>query len=196
MSELLPTDEQSRPNDRYRKVETPPGLLPCRFCGSPSELWQRWEVGDIWYSFGACTNLEDVDGEPCHFHQPDSVAFYKPRKVEAVRYWNLIMAARPHEADVAARHERELDEAMKERDYAQDVLQDVHIVLGGDGEWKGKLPPQEPPDSGDLHLDVPALARERMAELAAWHESCTGRHGSQSHCVEPATLTALDRSQS
>lgn len=80
-------------------------------------------------------------------------------------------------------HERELEEVMKERDHAQDVLQDVHIVLGGDGEWKGRLPPQEPPDSGDLHLDVPALARERMAELACWHEQCTGKHGSQMPCV-------------
>lgn len=85
--------------------------------------------------------------------------------------------------ETSAAHERELEEVMKERDYAQDVLQDVHIVLGGDGEWKGRLPPQEPPDSGDLHLDVPALARERMAELACWHEQCTGKHGSQMPCV-------------
>jgi len=57
------------------------------------------------------------------------------------------------------------EKALEERDYAQDKLQETHIALGGDGEWSGRMPPQEPPDSGDLHLDVPALAAERMAEL-------------------------------
>jgi hypothetical protein len=85
---------RSQPNDRDRKVEGDHGLLPCRFCGCPAELWQRWEVGDIWYSYGACTNLEDVDGEPCTFHLPDDVGFYKPRKVEAIRHWNLMMGPR------------------------------------------------------------------------------------------------------
>jgi len=57
------------------------------------------------------------------------------------------------------------DELLGERDRAQDALQDTHIALGGDGEWVGRSPPQPAPDSGDLHLDVPELARERMGEL-------------------------------
>jgi hypothetical protein len=67
--------------------------------------------------------------------------------------------------------EDDLAEALKERDWAQDCLQRTHIALGGDGEWTGKLPPQEPPDSGDLHYDVPALAAERMAEIEQLREA-------------------------
>lgn len=73
-------------------------------------------------------------------------------------------------ADHLAEVERAELQLMEERDRAQDALQDTHIALGGDGEWVGRLPPQEPPDSGDLHLDVPALARKRMTELALMHE--------------------------
>jgi hypothetical protein len=92
---------QGRPADRFRKVTSEAAwrLLPCRFCGHPAELWQRWEKDDIWFSFGCCTNLEDVDGEPCTFHLPDSVAFYKPRKVDAFHYWNLMMGPREAVSD-------------------------------------------------------------------------------------------------
>lgn len=94
--EAPPSNEQSQPADRFRKVRSnvPWNLLPCRFCGSPAELWQRWERDDIWCSFGACTNLEDVDGEACLFHLPDSPHFYRDRKMDAVRYWNLMMGSR------------------------------------------------------------------------------------------------------
>lgn len=90
------TEQQGQPADRYRKVEGEWGsrLLPCRFCGHAAELWQRWERDDIWCSFGCCTNLEDVDGEPCTFHLPDSVHFYRDRKTDAIWYWNLMMGAR------------------------------------------------------------------------------------------------------
>jgi hypothetical protein len=94
----LSSEEQAPPPpDRFRKVEKclPSWLLlPCRLCGSPAELWQRWRRADVWDSFGACTNLEDVDGEACLFHLPDSPHFYKERKIEAVTYWNLMMGPR------------------------------------------------------------------------------------------------------
>lgn len=82
--------------ERFRKVESNTSwrLVPCRLCGSPAELWQRWRRDDVWDSFGACTNLEDVDGEPCLFHLPDSPHFYRDRKTDAVRYWNLMMGSR------------------------------------------------------------------------------------------------------
>lgn len=51
-------------------------------------------------------------------------------------------------------------EAIKERDWAQDCLRHAHLALGGDGEWTAKIPSEAPPESGDLHLDVPALAKE------------------------------------
>lgn len=60
---------------------------------------------------------------------------------------------------------KDCEQLIDERDRAQDALQDTHSALGGDGEWVGRLPPQSAPDSGDLHLDVPELARERMAEM-------------------------------
>lgn len=80
--------------DPFRKAEGTWVLLPCRLCGAPAELWQRWQYDDVWHSFGACSNMEDVDGEPCHFHLPDSEHFYRPRKVDAACYWDLIMGHR------------------------------------------------------------------------------------------------------
>ena len=82
--------------DRYRKIQADPAaclLLPCKLCGSPAELWQRWYETDIWHSFVTCTNLEDVDGEGCIFHFPPE-PYYKERKIEAVDYWNLMMGPR------------------------------------------------------------------------------------------------------
>jgi len=84
------------PNDKFRKVEKHHFiLLPCKLCGAPAELWQRWRWEDIWDSFGCCTNLEDVDGEACLFHLPDDMHFYRERKVDAVKHWNLLMGPRP-----------------------------------------------------------------------------------------------------
>jgi hypothetical protein len=88
------TQQEGQPSDRYRKIDGVQSLVPCRFCGHPAELWQRWQEADIWYAFGACTNLEDVDGQPCTFHLPDSQDFYHPRKADAIRYWNLMMGPR------------------------------------------------------------------------------------------------------
>lgn len=85
----------TQPIDRFRKVEHHTfTLLPCRLCGAPAELWQRSAYDDVWVSFGCCTNLEDVDGEACLFHLPDSEFFYRPRKKDAIEYWNLIMGPR------------------------------------------------------------------------------------------------------
>lgn len=53
--------------------------------------------------------------------------------------------------------------AMDERDAAQDALADTHIALGGDGKWVARMPQPNPPDSGDLVLDVPVLASEVLA---------------------------------
>lgn len=61
--------------------------------------------------------------------------------------------------------DRSEDQLIGERDRAQDALQETHIALGGDGEWVGRSPPQPAPDSGDLVIDVPELARERFAEI-------------------------------
>ena len=61
------------------------------------------------------------------------------------------------------REESDCLEVIQERDWAQDCLQKAHIALGGDGEWTCKMPSPEPPDSGDLHYDVPALAEEVRA---------------------------------
>ncbi len=80
--------------DRFRQAERQLDLAPCRLCGSAAELWQHWLRDDVWESFGACTNLEDVDGEPCHFHLPDSPHFYRERRTDAAKYWNLIMGPR------------------------------------------------------------------------------------------------------
>ena len=126
----LPRDRRSQvneplrasPKDRFRKAEGQ-GLwilVPCRLCGAPAELWQRWSHDDVWDSFGACTNLEDVDGEACVFHLPDSVHFYRQRKFDAVRYWNLIMGPRSALAEEGSGIEPpSLAELREEADYVE-----------------------------------------------------------------------------
>ena len=57
-----------------------------------------------------------------------------------------------------------LEQVMDERDSCEFAIQAAHVELGGDGEWAGKLPPQNPPNSGDLRLDVVALAMALKAE--------------------------------
>ncbi len=67
----------------------------------------------------------------------------------------------------------ECDQLIAERDRAQDALQATHIAMGGDGEWIARMPPVPPPHSGDLHLDVPALAEaqaNRIADLQQFHD--------------------------
>lgn len=66
-------------------------------------------------------------------------------------------------AGVAAERERadkELEDVMLERDRWEIALSEAHLALGGDGEWVAHLPPQYPPESGDLSQDVPELARQ------------------------------------
>ena len=53
-------------------------------------------------------------------------------------------------------HELDIDQ----RDLAQDALEEAYYALGGDREdaWICRVPEPAPPDSGDLHKDVPVLA--------------------------------------
>src|SRR5689334_606106 len=56
--------------------------------------------------------------------------------------------------------ERSEDDLVGKRDALEDALAETHVALGGDGEWICRIPPQLPPDSGDLKRDVPELARQ------------------------------------
>lgn len=79
--------------------------------------------------------------------------------------------------------ERDCLDVMRERDWAQNCLQQTHIALGGDGEWCGKMPAEMPPDSGDLHYDVPALAREVIADRDRLAARCEGLEKMLRDCV-------------
>jgi hypothetical protein len=76
----------------------------------------------------------------------------------------MAQALRDQEAEIA-RLDASESQLIDERDRAQDALQLAHIELGGDGEWTCKMgaAADYPPDSGDLHDDVPALASEVRA---------------------------------
>jgi hypothetical protein len=54
-----------------------------------------------------------------------------------------------------------------QRDRFESEIEDIYRALGGEGEWTAKLPPQPPPDSGDLAADALELARRLVAQLAA-----------------------------
>lgn len=69
--------------------------------------------------------------------------------------------------ELEAEHERVLDEVMRERDEAEDAVQRAHVALGGDGEWCAKLGLAcAPGETGDLRVDVPAMAADLVAEVA------------------------------
>jgi hypothetical protein len=92
---------------------------------------------------------------------------HKPSGWPAVRMDELTLVAkalRDQEAEIA-RLDASESRLIDERDRAQDALQRAHIELGGDGEWTCKMgaAADYPPDSGDLHDDVPALASEVRA---------------------------------
>ena len=85
-----------------------------------------------------------------------------------------------------AKNDADLERALQERDRAQDALLEASEAMGGP-EWCAKIPPEEPPDSGDLHRDVPELCRnlvdrlkeaekdaERWQTLLSQHNSITG----------------------
>lgn len=55
--------------------------------------------------------------------------------------------------------ERGDEKLIDQRDALEDAIQEIHVALGGDGEWVGRLPPEEPPNSGDLKLDALELAK-------------------------------------
>jgi hypothetical protein len=65
----------------------------------------------------------------------------------------------------AAREDRIQGELIDERDRACDALLEASLAMDG-SEWCGKLPPEPPPNSGDLHLDVPELARQLREKVA------------------------------
>lgn len=122
----------------------------CAGGGSQSERDAVWN-----YIVGLHRDLDDLQRELVDL----KVAY------DCATETNLAQAAKLRAGHEPAAECPHCDEYLTERDRAQDALQETHMALGGDGEWKGKLPPQPAPDSGDLHLDVPALARERMEEI-------------------------------
>lgn len=75
---------------------------------------------------------------------------------------DMVLELRQHNAEL----ERGLEAAIGDRDAAQDAIQQTHIALGGDGEWVFRMPAPHAPESGNLLLDVPALAKEMAEELA------------------------------
>lgn len=85
------------PRETHRIIHStiPVHLLPCRMCGFPAQIWQRWQREDIWYTYVSCSNDEDVDGQECVFAPPGRGEFYCERKADAFRYWNLMMGPRP-----------------------------------------------------------------------------------------------------
>jgi ribA/ribD-fused uncharacterized protein len=80
----------TRSDERFRHVETEAVILPCNWCGSPAQLWQRSNANGVWSSAVMCTNQGGGSGSPqdeCPLYLPPE-SFYHARKVEAIDYWN------------------------------------------------------------------------------------------------------------
>jgi hypothetical protein len=84
-------------------------------------------------------------------------------------------------------------QTIEERDAAEDALQETHIALGGDGEWTTKIPPEAPPNSGDLLLDVPALATELRAERDRLREALDRAMTLRYYVNNPSAWGAFDQ---
>ncbi len=57
-----------------------------------------------------------------------------------------------------------LDEVMTERDKAQDTILECAQLFDEQYEWVARIPGELPPNSGDLHDDLPCLIKELQAE--------------------------------
>lgn len=63
--------------------------------------------------------------------------------------------------------ETEVLEEIGNRDHLGDQITEIYAALGGEGEWCARIPPQEPPNSGDLGEDARFLAAQAMERQAA-----------------------------
>jgi hypothetical protein len=69
------------------------------------------------------------------------------------------------EAQLAA-EQREGSKAIDECDRREKQIEAIYEALGGEGEWMGRMPPEEPPNSGDLGEDAKALAERARGRIA------------------------------
>jgi Lar family restriction alleviation protein len=72
----------SHPNDEYTKIEGfDDQLLPCPFCGSSAELWQRKEGAGNFSKAVTCGDNE------CEMYMSTN-EFHKATKKQAIAAWN------------------------------------------------------------------------------------------------------------
>lgn len=74
-----------------------------------------------------------------------------------------------------ADYERDMLQVIGERDKAQETITDCAALFGEQYEWVARIPAEYPPDSGDLHLDLPCLIKDMLAEveqLQSKYEQC------------------------
>lgn len=96
---------------------------------------------------------------------PSAAGMAETDRGDWVRAWEAEGAIAERDAEIAKlRHELSAEDrshtgTIVERDRLSDAIQATHIALGGDGECAAG-------ETGDLAIDVPALARERVSEIA------------------------------
>jgi Lar family restriction alleviation protein len=73
----------------YKQIALPHGvvLLPCPFCGSPAEINEFTDFGQV-SKIVSCTNSGEMgESDECVMYFPSAVA-YKATKREAIAIWN------------------------------------------------------------------------------------------------------------
>ncbi len=141
-------------------IVTAPVVAPAPAAAAPSD-----EVGQMVERLRAENTFQGDD--PCSCRLPPDPNYGKLHKTECAVmvihdlrvYCGRAAALLLRERERADKEEREHDATMGERDRMSDALLDASMAMGGP-EWCGRLPPQEPPESGDLVLDVPVLCKE------------------------------------
>lgn len=62
------------------------------------------------------------------------------------------------------------EEIDRERQKYQDAIVKIHRALGGDGIWLMRLPPELPPNSGEVDLDALDMAKDLVYDLRVAEE--------------------------
>lgn len=110
---------------------------------------------------------------------------------EATREYNRERAENAKLRAAAERLDRDAERAIRNQESAEAAIQTAHVALGGDGEWVAR-PGQTLPagETGDLRVDVPALASRLKAENAKLRAALEAVIGDARPDNHPHTLCA------
>lgn len=135
-------------------------LKPCPFCGKRMQFRKA-----LWPSDGCVDAVIHAEPTDC------GLVDFSTNTIDesVIKHWNQ----RTHEDALLAEHERDMLQVIDERDKAEDTITDCAALFGDQYEWVARIPAELPPNSGDLHDDLPCLIKDMLAENERLREALT-----------------------